>query len=304
MEYTNGIPSGLKYPKVVIIVLNFNQKADTLRCLESLFKADYPDFEVLLVDNGSNDGSSEEISRLYCKVHLIRNKTNLGAAGGRNVALRHAEAYLKSEFVFFLDNDTIVHPSFLREIVRESLQVPDVGMAYPKILSMDPPHLIQYAGNYKFNFYKGDYVNKAYCQPDRGQFDRKVMSMIAPGINLSRMEVYRRIGEFDESFNPYGREDIDFSLRARRAGFKILFVPSSVVYHKGTRTGFQGNSDPEYAYNKGKKLKIFLKKHATPFQLAVFYFLSPIFVFPKLVGKILQGNINGTVSEIKGYFFR
>src|ERR1700751_2384714 len=91
---------------VVIIILNLNKKQDTLECLESVFRLDYSPYEVVVVDNGSTDGSADAISKVFSKVHLIRSANNLGVAGGRNLGIQYANNNFQYQYLFFLDNDT------------------------------------------------------------------------------------------------------------------------------------------------------------------------------------------------------
>lgn len=292
-----------EYPMVVIVILNYNQGSTTVQCLESLRQIDYPNYKIVLVDNGSKDGSVETLRALFQDILIIRNGRNLGVAGGRNVGIHHAGIHYPFDYLLFLDNDTQVNKTFLTEIVRASQADPTVGLAFPKILYMDAPDVIQYADDLRFNFYTGRHRYHSYKKPDNGQYDLCRYSMLGTGTALLvKNSVISKIGGFDEIFYPYGYEDLDFSLRARKHGFNILYVPSGKILHKESRTPSKGKYNEDYARMKGRHMKIFLKKHASGFQMICLIFFLPITGMHTFIRELRRGNAGAAISLFKSFF--
>src|ERR1041385_1636497 len=132
-------------PRVSIVILNWNSDQVTLDCLLSLQKIDYPNFEMVVVDNGSVDGSPAKLLEKVPEIRLIQNPTNLGFAGGCNVGMRDA-LHRGTDYILLLNNDTIVAPDFLSQLVRIAESDEKIGAASPKVLFFDHPDRLNYAG--------------------------------------------------------------------------------------------------------------------------------------------------------------
>jgi GT2 family glycosyltransferase len=135
----------MKYPKISIIVLNWNGKIDTLECLQSVYRIDYTNFDVIVVDNGSSDDSVQAIRDSFPEVTVLETNENLGFAGGNNVGIRYA---LKNgaDYIFLLNNDTIVDPRILKQFIEVSKSIDDRGILGAKIYYYNEPEKIWYAG--------------------------------------------------------------------------------------------------------------------------------------------------------------
>jgi hypothetical protein len=204
------------FPRVSIVVLNYNGKDDLRRCLISLFRLNYPNFEVVVVDNASEDGSLEEAKQFFPKVSYIKNDQNLGFSAGNNVGIRYSLEKM-ADFVLLLNNDTEVEENFLTKIVDEAQKNPKAGLVSPLILAGS-------AEDVWFSGAKIDWLRMRTLHTD-GALDA-----LSGCAMLIRAEVFAKIGLFDEDFFLYW-EDTDFSLRARRAGFESLLVREAVVRH-------------------------------------------------------------------------
>lgn len=217
-------------PKVTIIVLNWNSYEVTRDCFLSLRKLDYPNREIVLVDNGSIDSSGERLAKEFPEVRLIRNEENLGFTGGNNVAIRDALAR-HTDYLLLLNNDTVVAPNFLGELVRVAENQPQIGLLNPKILYHEPSDRIWYAGGlYKpgWSFAKHLGVRTR----DVGRHDEmREVSFTTGCALLLKAEAARHVGLLDEMFF-FGLEDLDWCVRARDAGYKAYYVPSAVVWHR------------------------------------------------------------------------
>ncbi len=217
-------------PSVYIIVLNWNGKNDTLECLHSLQQVTYPNFRVVVVDNASSDCSVDAIREKFPSVQIISNKENLRFAGGNNVGIRYALDY-GADYVLLLNNDTVVDKEFLTEMVAIADQSARMGMIGPKIYYYSEPKKIWYAGG-RIEWWKGWVSHIGIRELDGGQYDAITeVDYLTGCCMLVKREVIEKVGILDESFYIYG-EDADWCIRASRAGYKLMYVPSSMVWHK------------------------------------------------------------------------
>jgi len=227
----------MNYPSVSVVILNYNGRKNLGEhllhsCLLSVLSSDYPDFEVIYVDNGSTDGSVEYVREKFAKdpkLSVLAYPENYGFARGNNLALKHTHG----DYVIFLNNDVEVEKPWMRELTRVLESDESIGMAQCKILSFDKIH-IQTAGNLLdptlVTYFVGD------NRKDQGRYDKICEITYACGAAfIARRAMIDKIGLFDPNYFFY-HDDCDLGWRARLAGFKIVLVPTSVVYHKGQGT--------------------------------------------------------------------
>ncbi|NTV02380.1 MAG: glycosyltransferase family 2 protein [Chlorobiaceae bacterium] len=215
--------------RIAVIVLNWNGAQDTLACLASLSKVRHPAFTTLVVDNGSSDGSAAIVRRAYPEAELIELPENLGFAKGCNAGF----AALRGrgfDMVVFLNNDTIVDAGFLEPLVA-ALRDPWNGIAVPKILYMDDPGRIWYAGGV-VDPGTGTIAHRGIRMPDGPRFSVPGPTRYATGCCLCmRSADFESLGGFDEGFEMYG-EDVDLSLRVRESGKVVRYEPASRIWHR------------------------------------------------------------------------
>jgi len=219
-------------PSVAIIVLNWNGLTDTLACLRSLAGVDYPAYEVVVVDNGSTDGSVAALREAFPQATLIENPENLGFAAGNNVGLRYALSR-GSDYALLLNNDTEVAPDFLLQMMAAAESSHDVGMVGPTIYYHAQPDLIWTAGG-RVDWGRGREVYMvAIDTVDAGQLGDapRPVDVVSGCALLVKHALLEMVGLLDERFFNY-YEDTEWCLRARRAGFEILHAPSAKVWHK------------------------------------------------------------------------
>jgi GT2 family glycosyltransferase len=213
--------------KVTVIIVNWNGKAVTLDCLASLQQVRYPAMHVSVVDNGSSDGSVEAIRGQFPAVEVLALGQNRRFAGGNNAGIQKA-LDAGADFVLLLNNDTVVDPDFVTALVGRFQQEKRCGMVVPKIYYHQTPDLLWYAGG-EISFWTGTMRHRGIREVDRGQYDSAVETGYATGCCiLTSREVISRTGVLDESFFIYG-EDADWSMRIRRAGYRILYNPGACL---------------------------------------------------------------------------
>lgn len=276
---------------VVAIVLTYDQREDTLRALQSLQQSGYAALTIVLVDNGSSDGTAEVVAETFPDVHVLRHATNQGAAAGRNTGMEFSEAHLEYDFMLFMDNDCVATEGFLEPMVQALTNTKGAGLASAKLHKLLEPGIIDDGGGCKVNFYTGSSERRGSGEPDRGQYDRATEPGHIPntGCLLMTRAALKAAHRFDTKLDPYGYEDLDFSLRAMKQGHCFKFVPEALVYHKGNRTGF-GSYTADYARIKGRNLRRFLRKHATPWQRFCFGLFLPILAAKTIVREVSRGN--------------
>lgn len=212
------------FPLVSIIVPTYNLKDIFLECLQTIVNQDYIHTEIIVVDNASTDGTSEMVKKQFPRVILIRNTKNLGSTGGMNTGLKKA----KGEYLWFIDHDNILNRNMLSQMVKLAESDPHIGIAVPKIYYWEKKDIIWAAGT-SVNMITG--INIAREGKDVGQYEKIEEVDIAPANFLVRREVIDKVGFYDDIFFVC-YEDSDFCARVRKAGYKIMYTPKAVCYHK------------------------------------------------------------------------
>jgi len=254
---------------VFVLILNFNGAKNTLECLESLKKINLPDVKltILIVDNNSQeklDLRNETAGKI--KIEVIKNKENLGFSGGNNVGIQYA---LKNnaDYVLILNNDTYVDPNFLTELLKVAEKDRSIGISVPKIYFAPgfEYHKNRYAKEQlgKVIWYAGGKMdwkniigsNREVDEVDKGQFNKIEETEIATGCcMLIKKEVLEEAGNFDGKFFLY-YEDADLAMRVKNKGFKIVYVPKSVIWHKNAgSTGGSGSVLQDYYIARNRLL--------------------------------------------------
>jgi GT2 family glycosyltransferase len=225
---------------VSVIVLNYNGRNNLGEkllsdCLSSVLDSDYDDLELIFYDNGSTDESVRFVSDRFSSqgnLKIVADPRNLGFAKGNNRAYEQT----RGEYVVLLNSDVIVKADWIKELIKVMNDDLTIGVAQCKILSLDRTH-IQTAGNLTDRSMQVYLIGKD--APDKGQYDRPCEITFACGAAfITRRSLIERIGLFDPDYFWY-HDDVDFSWRARLAGFKVVTVPSAIVYHKGSGTSKQ-----------------------------------------------------------------
>jgi len=220
--------------RVSVVIPNWNGKRFLPGCLDSLTQQSYPDVEVIVVDNGSKDGSLELLQSTYPQVKLACFPVNTGFSVAVNRGIREASG----EYIALLNNDTVVDPDWLSEMIRVLKSHPEAGSCGCKMLAYDDHKLLDGAGD---GYRRGGLPGRiGHREVDLGQFDQQRYILGAcGGAALYRRSLFDDIGLFDEDYFAY-LEDVDLGLRAQSAGYKCLYVPTAIMYHLGCGTTGSG----------------------------------------------------------------
>lgn len=217
-------------PRVFIILVNWNGKAVTLECLDSLAAVTYPNVKFVVVDNASTDGSADEFKKRHPQVVVLEQNENLRFAGGNNAGMKYAIDD-GADLICLLNNDTTVDKDFLTHLVLRIQSDAKIGMVAPIIYYHDDPARIWFAGG-EISMWTGTMKHTGIRDVDRGQYDAAREIDYASGCCiLTKREIVEQIGMLDESYFMYG-EDADWCMRARRAGYSIYFEPKAKIWHK------------------------------------------------------------------------
>lgn len=253
------LPESANLLRVSIIILNWNGRDDTLACLDSLAALTYPNFQAIVVDNGSTDGSVNLIKRKFPDIPLIETGTNLGFAEGNNVGIR-AALETGANYILLLNNDTIVAPDLLEAFAEAAAHHPDGGMFAAKIYYHAEPTRLWYAGG-KWLQDKQCFVHVGIGEIDDGKkYEAVAETDYASGCALFvSAEVINTLGVMDPKFF-LTYEETDWCYRARAAGYRILFVPSAKVWHK-VSASFGGVNSPLQLYFYSRNILLWAERH-------------------------------------------
>lgn len=275
-QHINGISPFMTHPSVNIFVLNWNGRDLTIDCLKSLEQVDYLTKKVIVIDNGSTDDSVSAIQTEFPHVQIIELDQNLGYAGGNNAGFKQVP---QSDYTIFLNNDTTVDPNFVTPLVQPLEQNNNIMQTAPKIYYADDPNTIWFAGG-KVNLFTGWIHHQGIRKKDDDQFNQISEIGYATGCCFCmRSKDFESLGMFDESFPMYG-EDVDLSLRIRKDGGSISFVPDSMIWHKVSASLGGG-----YSISKWRKKFVGKMKLITKFTNK---FIRPIAIIMALVVGLIE----------------
>lgn len=235
--------------KVAVVILNYRVKDRALNCVGSVQKSNYQNLEIIVVDNNSQDGLEEEIQKI-AGVKFIQTNDNLGYTGGNNIGIKKALEN-QADYIFILNADTEIDQNTISNLVKVS-QDQEIGIAGPKIL-FDDQKTIWYAGG----IFDMDNVlgkHRGVDEKDQGQYDKiEETNYVSGGAMFVDKKVFEKIGFFDDKYFLY-YEDSDFCFRAKKAGFKIRYVPSAVVFHANAQSTGLGSPLQDYYITRNRML--------------------------------------------------
>jgi GT2 family glycosyltransferase len=245
-------------PRVYVVILNWNNYADTKRCLESLQAATYTDLRIIPVDNGSTDESRRQLEAEFPQLRFVRNNANLGFAKGCNTGIRAALKDKECAYVLLLNNDAVATPGFLEKAIDTAEANKAIGLIGGKILYSPETKRIWYAGG-EINRWRGLTVIRGFREVDRGQYDSaSEVGFVTGALMLIPRQVLDKVGLLPEEYF-FGTEEIDYSIAVKKAGYKLYYVPEFVIYHGAD--GSHSNYDPKFVYNNYRGKLILQEKY-------------------------------------------
>src|SRR3989338_11483946 len=207
----------MKNKKVAIIIVNWNGKKFIKDCLNAVFKQTHKKFKVYLVDNGSTDGSSDFVNKIFPQTKIIQLDKNYGFAKGNNVGIKEAFKDKSIKYIVCLNNDTIVDKNWLKEMVKTAEKDKRIGAVQSKIMLQDKETIHSVGGTLNYDFSSD---SKGFGEKN-GEYQEKEIELAIGCSVLIKTNVLKQIGLFDEKFFSY-QEDDDLSIRVKKIGYKIF----------------------------------------------------------------------------------
>lgn len=287
-------------PRVAVLILNWNDKRNTLETLESVRGLQYANFEVFLVDNGSTDGSVGAIAKDFPEVHLLVSPENLGVAGGRNLGLETVLDHADVDYVMFLDNDVIVEPSLLEKLVEAAGKEATLGIVGPIVYYHSDPRRIWSAGS-RFIFREVITrlrLNNHLMAQEPGK-DIEYVGSVSGCCMLVKRRVFGTVGWFNPQY-VMACDDSEFCYRAARRGFARAVVTHTKVWHKvSASTG--GGYALARTYYTGQSTMLFLKEHGRLWNWITALTFAALSLPVAYLRERRRGNQKAVAMKLRGY---
>lgn len=286
--------------RIVVIILTYNQRQKTLQCLFSLLSGADIAFQVLLWDNSSRDDTLVAVKEAFPSVLTHYSESNLGVAGGRNASAKMAIQELGATHLLFLDNDIEVEAGFVKALYEPFASDTWLGQTQAKLRFLHDRSLINDGGGARISFVFWSVKPVGFGEPDQGQYDVQRPCISCGGAMMVRSDIFQQLNGFDALFGPFGPEDLDFSLRLQKAGYKAIYIPEAVGYHQVSHTFGQGYSE-DYARHKSRHWLLFMRRHAKLWQKIAFYlFGAPILAIKVFSREARRGNLRAIRGLVEG----
>ena len=270
--------------RVAVVVLNWNGWQDTVQCVGSLLLMDYANFDMLLVDNGSTDGSVDHIQNAFPFVDILQTGANLGFGGGCNVGIRHA-MMRGAEYVWLINSDATVHRSALSALVKMADQNPALGSVGSVLYEADQVTQIQLWGGGRVNLWLG---TSRHCRSP-GPID-----FVSGASVLLRCAALQKVGLFDEDRYFMYWEDTDLAYRMRNSGWQLAVATDSKIWHKQSASLGKGSLLlDQYATQSCVR---FLRRHAPVPMLSI-----GLMLLRMVAKRALIGNPGRIAAVLKGF---
>ena len=290
-------------PQVIVLVLSYNGKYLLHECLSSYLANVYPNYKIIVIDNGSTDGTREYVESEFPEVEVIRTEKNLKYSGGLNFGLEHAFLNQNTDYVVITNNDVVADKYLVSSLVETAQSQSDAGFVIGKVYYHEKPDIFQTVGK-RFDpvLWNGGHIGQG--EPDNGQYDRIEKRDWCDDIYwLVKREVWGKTGGYDTEFAFQG-EDFDWQVRAKHLGYKIYYTPHAKLWHKESMT--IGKTSPMKAYYDARNPLIIHMKYRSPREFRTYFYIRLKLLLEATYKQILRlrfkhalANIRGLVSALK-----
>lgn len=285
------------YHNVSIIIVNYNGKSLLKDCIESIYSTEAVEAELIVVDNASMDDSCDLLKKRFPDVRLIELDRNHGFAGANNIGVDNA----RGEYIVFLNNDTIVSKGWLQALFDVMSDSPSIGVAGSKLLFYDFPEKINSAGaNIVFN---GGGYDIGFMEEDRGQYDMTAeRGAVCAASMMVRKDEFLYLGGFDPIYFMYF-EDVDLCWRYWLSGYRVVYVPESIVYHRfGGTSGMDRHTPLRVFYGTRNSLFNILKNYELK-HIPLPFLFNIVFHFLKFSYFVVSFRGSSAVEVPRAYYF-
>jgi GT2 family glycosyltransferase len=248
-------------PFVIVLILSYNGKHLLEDSISSYLTNDYPNFEVVVIDNGSNDRTNEWVDHNHPGVSVLRTDKNLGYSGGFNFGLDYAFNKKNADYVLITNNDVKADFKIISELVKVAESDPMIGFVTGKVYYYDQPATLQTVGKYEDPVrWNGEHIGKK--EIDKGQYDQVAERIFADDIfTLVSRKLYLDTGGYDTTFR-FQAEEYDWQARGKKLGYKIYYTPYAKIWHKDSMT--IGKRSAFKAYYDARNPMLVILKHKSP----------------------------------------
>lgn len=287
--------------KVFIIILNYNGFNDTLECIKSLEKLTYKNYEIVIVDNNSTDNSFNQLKKVFGeKYKLISSGKNKGFAFGNNIGIKYALEN-EAEYILLINNDTIVEHDFLSILVKTAEEDEKIGISTGLILNYNNKNKVWYGGGeIDWNRFYG-YHTDENRDINEIKIGNREVTFATGCLMLLKKEVIDKVGLLPEEYFMY-YEDVDYCAKVKEAGYKIIYNPNSIIYHKISSSSGENESPFAVEWNTRNRLR-FMNKYRSKvgvvryIKAISFFYLTRII---KLATYLLKGRNDKVIALING----
>ena len=250
-----------KYPKVIVLILSYNGKELLDDSVLTYLANDYQNFDVVVIDNGSSDGTKEYVENNYPKTKVIRIEKNRGYSGGFNFGLKYAFEQENTDYVLITNNDVKADQHVIKSLVNVASQDQMIGFVTGKVYYYDKPNTLQTVGKKEDSVrWNGGHIGNG--ETDRGQYNEICERFFTDDIfTLVSKNLYKKTGGYDTTFQ-FQSEEYDWQARAKTIGYKIMYTPFAKIWHKESMT--IGKKSPFKAYYDARNPMIVILKHKSP----------------------------------------
>ncbi len=290
----------MKHPKVFVLVLSFNGKHLLPDALSSYLANDYPNFSVVVIDNGSSDGTMRFVKSNFPQIKIIRTEMNLGYSGGFNLGLKYAFGENEAQYALITNNDVKVDKKVISELVKVAETDRKIGFVTGKVYYYDRPEVLQTVGKMddpiKWN---GEHIGRG--EIDRGQYDEIYERYFIDDIfTLVRKAVFTDTKGYDTEFF-LEAEEYDWQARAKKLGYKIMYTPYAKIWHKESIT--IGKTSPLKAYYDARNPMLVVLLHKSPQFFRIYFWTHLIrHILKGSLVSVKRGDYSIAIATWKGFF--